>query len=245
MEFLQETKLSERFEAAFNRIHAQLKKIANVTHTDAFTSLVHITSKKHALIRSVKEELLQYAKLRNAIVHEKYYPGQYIAEPHLHVVQRIERVCEELEQPKLALTVASKPVVYFYEQDDVQDVLQAISRYGFSQFPIYKTNGQCVGLVTEGGILKYIHKHMDKGKFDFSGVKTSHILPFEKEHIIVYVSAETDIYEIEEIYSDYQEKGRKLESIIITQNGNQNEKPLGMITSWDLTKITRLNNSIR
>ncbi|MGG1559593.1 hypothetical protein ABEH82_16230, partial [Geobacillus thermoleovorans] len=75
MEFLQETKLSERFEAAFNRIHAQLKKIANVTHTDAFTSLVHITSKKHALIRSVKEELLQYAKLRNAIVHEKYYPG--------------------------------------------------------------------------------------------------------------------------------------------------------------------------
>ncbi len=93
-----EIDLSERFEIAFNRIHKALSKMVKNIHGDTFSQLVAHGAKRHAIIRSYKDELFQFAKLRNAIVHEKLKADFYIAEPHQDVVERIEEIAELLEK---------------------------------------------------------------------------------------------------------------------------------------------------
>ncbi len=85
-----ETILSERFESAFNQIHENLKKLVSAD-TDKFTSLLRYGNHLKS-VQAYQDELYQYAKLRNAIVHEKVSPGYYIAEPHEKVVERIEKI---------------------------------------------------------------------------------------------------------------------------------------------------------
>lgn len=89
--------LSDRFEVAFNRIHDSLKKLIDAD-TDKFTSLVRFGS-THKVVGTYRNELYQYAKLRNALVHERKELGFYIAEPHQEVVVRIEKIAEILSKP--------------------------------------------------------------------------------------------------------------------------------------------------
>ena len=46
-----------------------------------------------------------------------------------------------------------------------------------------------------------------------------------------------NIFDIEELYENAHKEKRDLEIVIITENGLKNEKPLGIITAWDLIEI--------
>lgn len=227
--------LSERFEAAFNRIHGRLKKLARDYRGDKFVDLVDVNFKKHSVIRQNRLDLIQFAKLRNAIVHEKVGIDYYIAEPHLDVVEKIEEIANKLESPVSALTISTKPVTYFDYNSSILTVLDTISKKEFSQFPIYKGN-ECVGILTEGGLLKYIQSKLINSTVAFSNVKVLDVLSYEKKHAIEFMSLQANVYDVEEVYWKYLNAGNKLESIVITQSGKKTEKPLGIITSWDLVK---------
>ena len=60
-----------------------------------------------------------YADLRNAIVHHRISPDYIIAEPHIHVVERIEHIDEVLARPKLVGQLVRKPVMSFQAPDSL------------------------------------------------------------------------------------------------------------------------------
>src|SRR5690625_5627508 len=96
---------SERFEIAFNKIHLALKKMVK-NETPHFRNLVFKGAKKFSIIKTHQEELHQFARLRNAIVHNKYDLGQYIAEPHAETVRRIDRKSTRLNSSHVAISYA-------------------------------------------------------------------------------------------------------------------------------------------
>lgn len=154
-----EIDLSQRFEIAFNRVHKALSKMVKNVNGDIFSQLVAHGAKRHAIIRSYKDELFQFAKLRNAIVHEKLRADFYIAEPHQEVVERIEEIAALLEKPVTALSISSRPVIYFNFHSFIKDVILATHNNSYTKFPIYK-DGTCIGILTSGAIMKWMAKHL-------------------------------------------------------------------------------------
>lgn len=73
--------LVERFEVAFNQIHHILKRLNPNEYNDAFMKLLTDSSRKHRVIQQVYYDLKQFAKLRNALVHEKLERKTFIATP--------------------------------------------------------------------------------------------------------------------------------------------------------------------
>jgi len=127
--------LSERFEVAYNQVHEALRAIVQI-NDERFVVLVKVGAKKHQIIETFKKDLEQYARLRNAIVHEKMEVGFYIAEPNAKVVNHIEKIAIVLSRPNYALSIASKNVVFFDVQDSILKVTDAIKEYGYSKFSI-------------------------------------------------------------------------------------------------------------
>ena len=60
---------ASRFLQSYNRIEAQLKLIHNAKATMNFTDLVKKCSDEDITVRRYASELIDYGKLRNAIVH--------------------------------------------------------------------------------------------------------------------------------------------------------------------------------
>jgi predicted transcriptional regulator len=226
--------LSERYEVAFNQIHDALKKQVK-SRSDKFTSLVH-AGRHHRVISTYQDELFQYAKLRNALVHEKTELGYYIAEPHTEVVERIEKIARVLTSPNYALTIATKDMIFFQMEESIEDVINGIRTYNYSQYPVYHY-GFCVGLLTAKGIVKWLAERMMGSIVDLSHVKIKDVFQNEKEHPLAFASKSSTIFDVEELFERYHQKKLDLEAIIITENGLKDEEPLGIITAWDLIEI--------
>ncbi|WP_042460583.1 CBS domain-containing protein [Neobacillus dielmonensis] len=226
---------SERFEVAFNQVHDALRDIVKI-NDDRFIVLLKTGAKRYQIIEAFKKDLEQYAKLRNAIVHEKRQIGYYIAEPNAKVVHHIEKIANIFSQPNYALSIASKKVVSFEYGDPILKVTDAIKEHGLSKFPVYHKN-HCVGLLTAGSVVKWMAANMDNGLVHLTNIQVSDIMKFEKEQRVQVVSKEVNIFDVENIFEEAHKNKMKLEAVVITEHGKLDEKPIGIIPPWDLIEI--------
>ncbi|WP_407269859.1 CBS domain-containing protein [Radiobacillus sp. PE A8.2] len=244
MESITQGERVHRFEAAFNRIH---KKLINLKgHSKAYVSYgeaLQAAKKLHNVVLYNYDILKQFGRLRNALVHRKVREDFYIAEPHEEIVIEIEKICHLLHEPPIALTVASQPVITFHPKDSLQRILESIKENGFSQFPIYDEHGFC-GLLTEGGIAKWLACNIEHSRVSLLNITTADILPYEKKHNVRFLSRESTIYDLEATFEGSFEKNMKLEAILITESGKELHRPIGIVSSWDLVKIDHTTISI-
>lgn len=227
--------LSTRFEVAFNQIHYCLKNLVQ-SKNENFIHVLNLAKDQHSSVRPYYDILRQYAKLRNSLVHYKLEPVNYIAEPHIEVVEDIEAIQKILSKPPLAMSIASKNVSTFEISASLDEILMEFDKTGFSQFPVYKGR-QFLGLLTEGGIARWLSQNIQNGVAMTKDITAKDILKLEKKHNVDFIKRTQDIYELECLFEDYFEQNKKLEAIIITENGELNESPVGIITTWDLVQI--------
>ena len=60
-----------------------------------------------------------------------------------------------------------------------------------------------------------------------------------------YVSRDTTVYEVEDMFSDAIKDKRRLLAILVSENGTESAMPLGIITAWDLYKIDKQKKLIK
>jgi predicted transcriptional regulator len=234
---------SERFEIAFNQIHLKLKELLQGAETDSFVYLLNKAREKHAAIRYHYDALRQYAKLRNAMVHEKVKEAFYIADPHEDIVYEIERISRVLWEPPSALSIASTEVKCFKPTTPLKEILEAIEHYGYAQFPIYEQD-QFIGLLTEGGLAKWFSHSINQHSISIEHVTVKDILKIDKLRHVKFLSQTSSLFDVEEVYESSFDRNKKLAAVILTQDGSRNQEPIGIITSWDLIHVDRKTVSI-
>lgn len=233
----------QRFEIAFNRIHTRLKELSKGSNSDRFVDLLQENKDKYSAFRYHFYNLKQYAKLRNAIVHEEIAEDYYIAEPHISVVENIEKISESVYHPPSAFTLAAKPVIYVNLTMPVEKLLDIINKYGYSQYPVYE-HKRFKGLITDGGIARWLSAHIHEGYTFIKKCNVEHVLKSEKMKNVAFMEQSKDIYELESLFEQFSQKKQKLEAVLITETGVQHELPLGIVTSWDLLQIDHSTSSI-
>lgn len=231
-----EKNLSERFEVAFNQIHSWLRKNINGSYSDKFSDLLKSGFPQHSLIRKNYHDLKAFARLRNSIVHEKIGEGFYIAEPHEKVVQKIENIATLVYQPKYALILGSKPVVYYDESAKLLEILSVIKIKPYSIFPIYDQYG-FKWLLTAECIIHWLAQNISAQTIDLEHIVVKDFYEISKKKPVEFVGKESDMFAVEEIFEQYHQKNRRLEAVIITTSGKRLERPLAIITPRDLVEM--------
>ncbi|WHX24836.1 CBS domain-containing protein [Virgibacillus halodenitrificans] len=229
-------KNSEKFLTAFNRIEKELRSMMINKKDLGFSKMVKILRNSNSLVKRYSEDLLEFAELRNAIVHNKVELTHAIAEPHDSIVDKIETIQEELAHPKKVIPLFNKKVHYFDEQDSLADMLHIIHEKGHTKFPVY-ANQTFMGLLTQKGITNWLAENNGEGSFSFNDILLKDVLPFEEKDNVLFISASTSIYAAVELYKEYASKGKRLEALLITRNGSQEEKLAGIITTSDILEI--------
>ena len=114
---------ASRFINSYNRIEAQLKLVYNAKATQNFTDLVKRCSDLDITVRRYEAELIDYGKLRNAIVHRSDGGAgeTVIAVPCDEVVRHIEfiekllchppRLMDAIKVKKVTSVFADKPAI--------------------------------------------------------------------------------------------------------------------------------------
>ena len=150
---LQETKSNaKRFIDAFNNIDYALKSRYNLNRAMGFSDLIRKSVVVNFIVRKYEDDLVDYGRLRNAIVHSSK-DDLVIAEPHLEVVEHIEHIERLLTTPpKVIDTVARRDVLTTTAGKSMRDVIKLMSQSKYSNIPVYK-NKQLIGIANGQKIL--------------------------------------------------------------------------------------------
>ena len=237
--------LSERFIMAYNRVDRQLQKRSGIEGYMGFSQLVRRIARSDALFAEFEDDLLEFAELRNAIVHELVEPARVIAEPHISTVERLEEIAETLERPPLIIPLFQRQVYAVKSQDTIVPVLHMIRKYGYTQFPVYDGQTEFVGLLTDRCLANWLTFQFENLGKGLQSVTVAEVMAYDKAagNNVVFLPQSATIFHAYQAFeghvaTDYP----RLEAILITATGRSTERLKGIITPWDMFRLRPANS---
>ena len=230
---------AERFILAYNEIDYSLRTIYGFKRSLTFSDLIRKAVTLNSVVRKYEEDLIDYGRLRNSIVHRSN-PNYIIAEPHDEVVVNIEKVARLISTPPSALEVIGTKDVMCEDGDaKVTEALKKLAETGFLNLPIYEGN-KLLGVATGRDLVKTIGHQIALGNDITTYINNTPI----KETLFDYGDgkyfkvADRDITVEKALNLFYVE--RKLGIILVTENGSYNERPIGIITTADILDMNHI-----
>jgi CBS domain-containing protein len=225
---------SDRFLDAFYTIEKYVRRASGADSTDTFTGSVHRSAKADPRVQRYKNTLIEFAQLRNAIVHGPR-GDRVLAEPNEEVVAQIEQIARLLTAPPRVTEFMKRNVVTLQADEPLRRALTTFRDSTFSQIPVYRGK-QFAGLLTTTALVRWLAEHLENEAISVDQARVADALPGgEPRHR--FLSAKASAFDVLDAFERYQRQGKRLRAVLITQNGQPNEGLLGILTAWDLTAI--------
>lgn len=227
-----------RFLKSYNKIESRLKILYSARPTQNFTDLVKRCTDLNITVRRYENELVDYGKLRNAIVHRSAGGELFIANPCDEVVDNIEfierqlcdppRITDALKVKKLSSVFADKPLLTAVEifAKDKQKTLIVYDRGKMAGvINCYCLYGEIAKRAAAGeNVTEYLASTLCREILDAK--------MFDKYCIM---SKDATVFDVFEAF----ETKKGIFAVIVTENGVVGEKALLLITPSDFPLINR------
>lgn len=230
---------AKRFLDAYNNIDYALKTRYNFNRSMGFSDLIRKSVVLNYVVRKYEEVLIDYGRLRNAIIHNNN-EDYVIAEPHDAVVEDIEHIEKLLTTPPKALeSVGRRDVVTTSADKSMREVIELMASSNFSNIPVYKNN-QLIGVANGQKIINSM------GQFLLTGGKCSTFLDNVQIEDMLSSLQDSNYYivrqadcTIEEALDEFN-SNHKLLAILFTKHGQTNEMPLGIMTGANVVEAQKI-----
>lgn len=230
---------ARRFIQSYNNIDYTIRTRYNLNRSMGFSELIRKSVALNYIVRKYEDDLIDFGRLRNAIVHgnEDYI----MAEPHIDVVEQIEKIERLLTAPPKALEyVCRRDVLTISANQSMKEVIMLIASSSYSNIPAYNDNGEIIGIANGQKILDSFGKHLlSGGKADsfLNNVKIEDMLSkIENSNYYIFANKDLTVEEALEFFHN----NSKLLAILVTKNGGAKERPLGIITGSDVIKMNTI-----
>ena len=225
---------AEKFISIYNEIDHILRVMLHEENWVGYHELVVRASRFNRIVREYEEDLKQIGDLRNAIVHRS--TNQIIAEPAEFIVNLAEKIRQMLVEPPKVFPKFQKDVLTVDANESIEKVAHLMADNNFSRIPVYEGNTFSF-LATAEDIVRFIAAN--NGKL-LGNIPISEVARFaEHKDNVQFVSQDTDIFKVAEMFEIYHRNGKKIEAVLISENGSKNNKPIGIITLFDIGEIYR------
>lgn len=234
-----DTTNARRFIDAYNKIDHSLRAQYNLKRGQTYSDVIRRCSSLNSIVRKFEDELIDYGRLRNAIIH-KGDDNLIIAEPHLSAVEHFEKLCELICTPPYAINSIGRNNVLTVRNDvSLKEVVGLMSKTGFSNIPVYNDNS-LIGVANGQRILNFIGEKINRrANIDKVLAETPIEMVIRPQMNEIYYNVANEKLTIEETLNMFH-NNRKLLVIIITKTGNFMEPVLGIITISDIIDLNAI-----
>lgn len=230
---------AERFITAYNNIDYSLRTIYNFKRSMSFSDVVRRSVVLNSVVRKYEEDLIDFGRLRNAIIHQgnsKYI----IAEPHDDIVEKIEKLAMLISEPPVALDrVGNTEVITINHDITVGKAIELIYRTGYSNLPTYEGE-KLIGVINGRKLINVLGERISAGANvqEFLETVTVGEIVSHMGDDYYYMLADEKL-SIDSAMNFF-ENNRKLLIILITKGGKDTGKPLKIISSADIIDMKKI-----
>lgn len=229
-------KNSDQFLASFSSIEGWLRARTASSSEISFSKMISIAALEHRVVARYEADLRQFAKLRNAIVHDRA-GGHVIAEPNDRAVTDLQRIESTLSDPAKLIPKFAIDVISREMNDSIGSAVTDMRHGAFSQIPITK-DGRVVAVLTSETVARWLAAELDNEIVSLKDTPIESVLNHtEDEDYYCFLKRDQTLHDALEIFENYASRGKVLDAVLISHNGRPEDKLLGMLTVFDLPKI--------
>lgn len=227
---------SNEFLAVFNEIETYLKGIgrADASFNENLTAARY---KRNSPVIPWYDELQRYRSLRNTIVHD-YDGGTPIAEPNDYALQRLSHIRDQLIRPPLVEPFI-RPVAITDVDQPLRHALQIMRKSNFSQLPVYDQAKHFYALLTGEAIARWLAGAADDDTAQLDTALGTILSRMDPTGPVQFCARNTRLLHIQQQFNATHHAEQRLAAMIITQDGKPQQKPIGIITGYDLAGIAQ------
>lgn len=233
--------MGARFLDAYNAIDKALRIQYNYKTTISFSDLIRRCADLNHVIRGYENDLINFARLRNAIVHSSDN-NKVIAEPHLEVVELMEKIAGLITTPPLVMDIIhARQVTIIDATRTLYDLIKETGITGHGMIPAYKGNN-LVGIVRWRKLIEDLASILDTKDLDNFIRQTSiedYLRMYPQTGHFTIVNKDVTIEQVLTIFNN----NRKIAAILITERGTAMEPPLCFLTNADIIDLVKIIES--
>ncbi len=223
---------AETFIEKFNKLDhyfEYLLKGMKASFIEKKEKLKYDKSYKH-IVRRYDEEIEVINRLRNVVAHENVLDGAPIADPRADIIKLLDEIFEAFARPMTVLDrkSATAPFV-FSEREPITKALKYMGEHDFSQIVIEKKGRY--GFLRREDIAVWLEGLAESERVPvLSEVSIGELLG-DETHKKCHIAKDATVYEA---LAWFQEEDQGYPALMITENGRDYERPLGILTPMDL-----------
>lgn len=222
-----------KFVTLYNRIDEYLRRIVQADTRVAYSEIIRSVAENNRVVRQFRDDLLQFGDLRNAIVHSRGKSDEPVAVPLTEIVQHFASIVDSIISPRYADTLGS-PVTILLPDTLLEDILSFMRDGDFSQVVVRQDDRH--QLLSTDGITNWLRENVSQDVISLKETSAATILPFEPKGTLAFLPRVATIYDANDRFLLHPDDGR-LFAILVTEHGKDREKPLRIITAWDLPSL--------
>lgn len=228
-----------RFINSYNQIDQTLRAVYNFKRNMSFNDMIRRAVPLNSIVRRYEDKLIDYARLRNAIIHNSN-DERIIAEPHDEVVEEFEHIAKLLSEPPTAIKqIANRNVLVLDSEVSIKSAMETVTRSGFKCIPICH-NETMAGVLTAFRLVEFLGSKLSEGA-DLNDLVAhtpiSEIID-ENDAEVIFAVRGVDLT-VEEALNLFQQK-RKLQAILLTRTGSNLERPVGILTIANIIDLNKV-----
>nr|WP_242516547.1 CBS domain-containing protein [Corynebacterium mendelii] len=202
-----------------------------------FTEVVKKARRTHLITDDIAESLFAYARLRNAISHDRYKDGEPIADPRADVVEKIEGIRDVVTADTRVVSILGHTeVVTLTPATHLDEVLAAVRKTGYARFPVYDGD-KFVYLLTVQAIAKWLANDLS----DNNTINATTVADVQQ-----YLSASDraelvakDVTAPQALtrFNKLDDSGHSPAALIITEHGRPTQRPIQIVVASDIPRL--------
>ena len=228
-----------RFIDAYNKIDYSLRVQNNYKRSMSFSDMIRKAVVVNHIVRKYEDDLIDCGRLRNAIIH-KSNDKLLIAEPHIDVVEKMEKIAKLVATPPKVIETNCVHDVFTVSYDvTIMSIIEIMAQTTYSNIPVFK-DGVLIGVANGQKIIDAF------GKYVLAGGDPDEFLNKKTIEEIVSIPTSTRYYEVASVDISIEEimnlffTNRKLLCVILTKYGKMGETPVGIITASDYMELNKI-----
>lgn len=229
---------------SYNKIDAQLRDLYSFKPSQSFTDVVRRSAEKNSIVRKYENDLVDYARLRNAIVHQST-DGQIIAVPCDEVVEEMQLIERLLcTPPRIGESIRPKKIVSVDDAISVKQAVMLIARTNFSNLPVYRGK-RMVGMINNRRIIKALGSVLERGgDLDEFAAKTPVGEIVCESDLFAYYKYLGKQDTLQDVLAAFEEN-KKLLAVLVSEHGAAGERIENIITPVDLVEVNKILEDYR
>lgn len=223
------------FIGLYNQLADHLITLTGSNEFERFYHLIDMAAEKNAAVKMHAQQLKKYGDFRNVIEHN----NEFFDEPSEGTLARFQALAKNILSPEPLLPTFQKDVRCFALNEPLATTLSYMRTNDYSQVVIH--TGTKLAMLTLEGVARWLAQSSEDETVLLKKYTIEHVLTNEHDGGFGVMARSHSVYDAKNAFSRPLGTSKtRLHAILITQNGKIEEKPLGIITPWDILEDANL-----